>query len=82
MGGVLRVIRMGWESFSKFIYFEIGLQSRVWFWYDCRCGAELLKVNFPILFEIATYREAFVADMVVSHTLEEGWSWHVRFQRG
>ena len=73
--GVLWVIRMGWESFSKFIYFEIGLQSRVWFWYDCQCGDELLKVNFLILFEIDTYRKAFVADMLVSHTVEEEWSW-------
>ena len=33
---------------------------------------QLLKGTFLTLFEIATYREVFVADMLVSHTLEGG----------
>ena len=68
--GLWQVIRMGWESFSKFTYFEVGLGSRFRFCHDCWCGEQLLKITFPILFEIATYWEAFVADMLVSS--EEG----------
>ena len=70
--GLWQVIRMGWESFSKFTYFEVGLGSRFRFCHDCWCGEQLLKITFPILFEIATYWEAFVADMLVSHTVRKG----------
>lgn len=69
--GLWQVIRMGWESFSKFTYFEVGLGSRFRFWHDCWCGEQLLKITFPILFEIATYWEAFVADMLVSHMVRK-----------
>ena len=41
-----------------------------------------MKGTFTDLFEFATYRVASVADMMVSHTLEKGWNWNIRFQRG
>ena len=75
--GLWRGIRKGCESFSKFLYFEIGLGSGIRFWHDHWCGDQLLKGTFLDLFEIATYREASMADMVVSHTLEEGWNWDI-----
>jgi len=31
-----------------------------------------LKVTFPALFEIAAYTETSVAEMLVSHNMEEG----------
>ena len=46
--------------------------GRIWFWHDCWCGDRPLKVTFPALFEIAAYTEAFVAEMLVSHNMEEG----------
>ena len=56
----------------RFIYFEVGLGSRFRFWHDCWCGEQLLKITFPILFEIATYWEAFVVDMLVNHMVRKG----------
>ena len=46
--------------------------GRIWFWHDCWCGDHPLKVTFPALFEIAAYTGAFVAEMLVSHNMEEG----------
>ena len=80
--GLWQGIQKGWKSFSKFLYFDIGLGSRIRFWHDYWCGDQSLKGTFLNLFEIATYKEQFVADMVVSHTLEEGWNWDIQFQRG
>ena len=42
----------------------------------------LLIGRHLILFEIATHREAYVANMLVSQTAEEGWYWDVWLQRG
>lgn len=39
-----------------------------------------MKVTFLALFEIAAYTEASVAEMLVSHNMEEGWSWDIQFQ--
>ncbi|XP_075645478.1 protein GLUTELIN PRECURSOR ACCUMULATION 3-like [Castanea sativa] len=52
------------------------------FWLDHWCADQSLKGTFLELFELVAYREASVGDMVVSHTLEEGWNWNIWFQCG
>ena len=49
---------MCWEGFSRYIQFEAGLGNQVQFWHDCWCGDQILREDFPILFEIAIVWEA------------------------
>jgi hypothetical protein len=36
--GVWKHIRRGWDSFSKFVCFEVGVGSKVSFWHDIWYG--------------------------------------------
>jgi hypothetical protein len=47
--GVWKHIRRGWESFLKFIKFEVGDGSHIRFWHDFWCGGRpdhLIRAGF------------------------------------
>ena len=51
---------MGWEVFSKNVQFEVGVGDRVKFWTNRWCGDSPLQLTFPIVFGIASNKEASV----------------------
>uniref|UniRef100_A0A7N2LG27 COP9 signalosome complex subunit 8 n=1 Tax=Quercus lobata TaxID=97700 RepID=A0A7N2LG27_QUELO len=59
--GLWRSIRKGWEVFSKHIRFEVGVGDRVKLWTDQWCGDSPLHLSFPVVYGIASNREASVA---------------------
>ena len=59
--GLWRSIRMGWEVFSKYIQFEVGVGDRVKPWTDQWCGDSPLQLTFPVVYGIASNKEASVA---------------------
>ena len=62
-------------EFSKFVRFEVGEGSRVWFWHEVWCGDHTLKEAFLMLFSIACFMEALVADLVqLSNNSQSGIS--------
>ena len=58
--GLWRSIWMGWDVFSKNIQFKVGVGNRVKFWTDRWCGDLPLHLAFPVLYNIATNKAAFV----------------------
>ena len=74
---------MGWEVFSKNIKFEVGVGvgDRVKFWIGWWCGDLPLQLTFPVVFEIASNREASMASSLKQLGIEERRSWDVCFIR-
>ena len=64
---------MGWEVFSKNIKFEVGVGvgDRVKFWIGWWCGDLPLQLTFPVVFEIASNREASMASSLKRLGIEE-----------
>jgi hypothetical protein len=60
--GVWKSIRKGWYSFSSFIRFVVGDETKINFWRYLWCGETTLKVTFPSLFGIACVKDASVAN--------------------
>jgi hypothetical protein len=60
--GVWKHIRRGWDKFSNFVRFDMGVGSKVSFWHDHWCGDRPLKLSYPALFSIAWCKDAWVAD--------------------
>jgi hypothetical protein len=59
-------IKRGWNKFSNFVRFEVGVGSRVSFWHDILSGDDsLLKISYLDLFNIAQRKDAWVADYLV-----------------
>ena len=56
---------MGWEVFSKNIQFKIGVGYRVKFWIDWWCGDLLLHLAFPVLYNFAANKAAFVDSSLI-----------------
>ena len=52
---------MGWEVFSKNIWFEVGVGHRVKFLTDQWCGDSPLQLTFLVVYEIASNKGASVA---------------------
>ena len=73
---------VGWEGFSKYIQFEVGVGDIVKFWTDQWCGDLPLQLSFPVVYGIATNREAFVASSLERLGIKARRSWSVRFFRG
>ena len=62
--GLWKFIYIGWQSFKSHFRFDPGEGSKVRFWDDVWCGDRPLKIEFPTLFNIASFKEAFIADNV------------------
>ena len=56
-------IRKDWFVFFQNAVFVLGDGRRINFWSDVWCGREALSVRFPTLFNLATNKEAKVADI-------------------
>ena len=61
--GLWKVIQSGLKEFNNRVGFRVGNDRRVRFWKDRWCEEELLVVAFPMLFSIATDKEAQVDRM-------------------
>jgi hypothetical protein len=62
--GLWKFIRSRWDTFSKFVSFEVGHGSLIRFWDDVWCIEEPLKFVYPELYRIASVKDALVADFV------------------
>jgi hypothetical protein len=62
--GLWKFICMGWQNFQRHFIFDPGIGSRISFWEDTWCGESSLKDTFPVLFSIASFKEASIADNV------------------
>ena len=71
---------MGWVVFSKNIRFKVGVGDRVKLWTDQWCGDSPLQLTFPVVYGIASNKEALVASLE-RLGIEERRSWDVRFIR-
>ncbi|KAK9286538.1 hypothetical protein L1049_014936 [Liquidambar formosana] len=60
--GVWKAISQGWDDFVKHIRFKVGDGNSISFWKDVWCGDRPLSEEFPFLFDMASIREAKVAD--------------------
>ena len=72
---------MGWEVFSKNIQFEVGVGDRVKLWIDQLCGDSPLQLTFPVVYGIASNKEASVAFSLERLGIGERRSQDVRFSR-
>ena len=52
----------GWRLFSSHTKFDLIDGSKVRFWDDLWCGEMSLKEAFPILYKIASVKDASMAD--------------------
>jgi hypothetical protein len=57
-------IRKEWETFSNYLYMQVGDGVRIRFWQDRWCGEEPLRLTFPDLFSIAREKDASIADLL------------------
>ncbi len=44
--GIWKHIQRGWDTFSKYISYEVFYGTNVRVWQDCGCGSNLLKMLF------------------------------------
>ena len=52
--------KWGWQVFSKNIQFKVGMGDRVKIWTDQWCGDSPLQLTFPVMYGIASNKEASV----------------------
>ena len=74
-----KTIWKDWNSFWRFISFEVGDESRVSFWHKIWCGDRALKEVFPTLFLIACHLETMVANVLRHHN--DTMHWELTFNR-
>ena len=70
---------MGWEVFSKYIRFEVGVGDRVTLWTDQWCGDSSLQLTFLVVYGIASNKEASVTSSLERLGIGDWSSWDVRF---
>jgi hypothetical protein len=51
-------IRRDWESFLRFLSYEVGNGTTIHFWFDIWSGNQPLKEAFPELFCLARHKDA------------------------
>jgi len=57
----VEIYKEGLGSFFKFVRYEVGDGSNVFFWIVW-CGEQPLKISYPDLFSITRCKDAWVAD--------------------
>jgi hypothetical protein len=62
--GLWKFICMGWQIFKSHFRFNLGEGSKIRFWDEVWRGDRAHKVAFPGLFNIASFKEASIADNV------------------
>jgi hypothetical protein len=62
--GLWKYICMEWQIFKSHIRFDPGEGTKISFWDDVWCRDRPLKVAYPGLFNIASLKEASIADNV------------------
>jgi hypothetical protein len=62
--GLWKFICMGWQIFKSHFRFDPGKGSKIRFWDEVWRGDRALKVAFPGLFNIASFKKASIADNV------------------
>uniref|UniRef100_A0A2N9IUG7 RRM domain-containing protein n=1 Tax=Fagus sylvatica TaxID=28930 RepID=A0A2N9IUG7_FAGSY len=77
-----KTISKGWDSFKRFISFEIGDGSKVSYWHDVWCGDRSLKEMYPDLFAISCSPDSMVADLMRRHNDVLHWDltfiWYIQ----
>ena len=63
--GLWKGIMVGWEPFSTYMRYIVGMGDRVRLWHDRWCGDMVLKEVFPTLFSCATNKDAFLSEVMV-----------------
>ena len=61
--GLWKMIRKGWLEFNKRVAFKVGDGRRVHFWKDRWHGEDSLDVAFPRLYNLASSKDAWVAQL-------------------
>ncbi len=56
---------LGWDHFSTYLRYTVGMGDRVCLWHDRWCGDMVLKEVFPTLFACATHKDAFLSEVMV-----------------
>jgi hypothetical protein len=75
----LEIYKKGWETFSKFVRYEVDDGSKVSFWHDEWCGDLPLKISCLDLFSIACSKEAWLAENMKFR--DGNINWNVIFTR-
>ena len=77
-----KTISKGWDSFKRFISFEIGDGSKVSYGHDVWCGDRSLKEMYPDLFAISCSPDSMVADLMRRHNDVLHWDltfiWYIQ----
>jgi hypothetical protein len=77
--GLWKFISKGWHNFSNHIRLILGDGSRISFWGEAWCGSVPLLKVYPGLYNLASNKEAFIAD---NYDLMSGSSqWNISFVR-
>ena len=56
---------LGWDHFSTYLRYTVGMGDRVCLWHDRWCGDMVFKEVFPTLFACATHKDAFLSEVMV-----------------
>jgi hypothetical protein len=75
----MEIYLYGWQIFKSHIRFDPGEGSKIRFWDDVWCGDRPLKVAFPGLFNIASFKEASIADNL--ERANGAIQWNIQFTR-
>jgi hypothetical protein len=67
------------EEFSSHTKFEVGDSSKIRFWHDVWCADKVLKATFPDLFNLASCKDASMANHL--EVSSDSLQWHVNFLR-
>jgi hypothetical protein len=60
--GLWKNVRKGWENFSGCTKFKVGNGTGISFCHEMWCRDMALKVAFPAIFDIASAKDASVAN--------------------
>jgi hypothetical protein len=64
-------------DFSRFVRFEVWNKAKIHFWHKVWYGDQTLKEAFPVLFSIAQFKEALVANHMLF--VYDTYQWNITF---